>query len=103
MWKKKPKVGYEFRYRISKYLDSLNNKQSNSLITKSNEQENIIDGFYIGNFLINKNKIGIIGSDYKYRATNKIVSLLFGNDLKKYNQLILQCFFILIAIFYNVI
>ena len=38
---KKPKVGYEFRYRISKYLDSLNNKQSDSLLTKNIDQENL--------------------------------------------------------------
>jgi hypothetical protein len=94
----KPKVGWQNRYRISKFINAGGNVNNTIVLEKSDlkkEEKNIVNDkikeneeatIQLGRFKVDKTKIGEIGSKHKYRATNKVKKLIFDNNKPRRTQ-----------------
>ena len=93
----KPKVGFEYRYRISKFIEAGGNvtenvelnklkkskehdRKSINLDKKSSPDESEDSSFLVGRYKIDKSKIGDIGFKYRYRVSNKLKDQMFDKN-----------------------
>lgn len=104
-------MGWEHRYRVSRYLQSVGSsseKQNKTLRVKKQkrsaaESDDSVDNdndsdesdsdddkdatkssaFLLGRFKIDKNKLGRIGFEHRYRASNKFKSIMLDQNIRK--------------------
>jgi hypothetical protein len=84
----KPKVGWEHRYRISRYLNDVVGQKTGANVAAAVQKK--CDGnpnaLHFGSYLIDKNKVGKIGWQYRYRVTKKLGALLDESKMKKQSK-----------------